>query len=84
MIAFCNYSMLWGVYWSLIAYYDRVFGICGSFVVAEDDDEELFTTFELTCLECMVADPSTKSSAAACRCWALITCSNIEKMIKHL
>ena len=83
MIAFCNYSMLWGVYWSLIAYYDRVFGICGSFVVAEDDDEELFTTFELTCLECMVADPSTKSSAAACRCWALITCSNTEKMISH-
>ena len=57
-----------------------MFGICGSFVVAEDDDEELFTTFELTCRECMVADPSTKSSAAACRCWALITCKIIERM----
>lgn len=53
--------------------YERVFGIWGNFVVAVDDDEELFTTFELTCLECIVADPSTKSSAAACRCWALIT-----------
>lgn len=50
-----------------------MFGICGSFVVAVDDEDELFTTFELTCLECIVADPSTKSSAAACRCWALIT-----------
>ena len=54
-----------------------MFGICGSFVVAVDDEDELFTTFELTCLECIVADPSTKSSAAACRCWALITCNKI-------
>ena len=57
-----------------------MFGICGSFVVAVDDEDELFTTFELTCLECMVADPSTKSSAAACRCWALITYNKIFKI----
>ena len=54
-----------------------MFGICGSFVVAVDDEDELFTTFELTCRECIVANPSTKSSAAACRCWALITCNKV-------